>query len=47
MNIFHGKELIVSFGVSGEGVDEMIIFSDENSDKPTLIRELKSEMDDK
>lgn len=47
VNIYHGDELIISFENNRYGVDEMIIFSGENSDEPTLIRELKSEVENK
>lgn len=47
VNIYYGDELIISFENNRDGVDEMIIFSGENSDEPTLIRELKSEVEDR
>ena len=46
VNIYYGDELIISFENNRDGVDEMIIFSGQNSDEPTLIRELKSEVED-
>ena len=46
VNIYYGDELIISFENNRDGVDEMIIFSGNNADEPTLIRELKSEVED-